>query len=174
MLGLIPILQKRTAGVGKLSTCRRSASRNSFLQNPARNRSLRSATPIAWYKRDRESRCQLWSHEFGFELRLMVGELMRSQVCKSSDEVLDTQDCAIDDRRRDGRFTRPGGDPDLFVFHRKDLRLRFFVEVKLEDFTKPRTYRDTIGDQQLFLFPLVEKRLKCPVRIVRVQVVDVG
>ena len=68
---------------------------------------------------------------------------------------------------------RISGDPDLFVFHRKDLRLPF-VEVKLEDFTKPRTYRDTIGDQQLFLFPLIEKLLKCPVRIVRVQVVDVG
>ena len=31
-------------------------------------------------------------HEFGFELRLIVGELMRSQVCRSSDEVLDTQE----------------------------------------------------------------------------------
>jgi hypothetical protein len=48
----------------------------------------------AWrlYKRDREARCQLWSHEFGFELRLVIGELMRSQVCKTSDEVLDVQE----------------------------------------------------------------------------------
>ena len=46
--------------------------------------------------------------------------------------------------------------------------------VKLENFTNPRPYRDTLGDQQLFLFPLIEKLLKCPVRIVRVQVVDVG
>ena len=44
------------------------------------------------HKRDREARCQLWSHQLGFELRLMIGELMRSQVCRSSDEVLDTQE----------------------------------------------------------------------------------
>jgi hypothetical protein len=44
-------------------------------------------------RRDREADCQLWSHQFGFERRLMVGELMRSQVCRSSDEVLDTQEC---------------------------------------------------------------------------------
>ena len=49
-----------------------------------------------------------------------------------------------------------------------------FAEVKMENFTNPRPYRDTLGDQQLFLFPLIEKLLKCPVRIVRVQVVDVG
>jgi hypothetical protein len=62
----------------------------------------------------------------------------------------------------------------LFVFHRNDPLPRFFVEVKLDDFTRRRTYRDKIGDQQLFLFPLIEKLLKCAVRIVRVQVVDVG
>jgi hypothetical protein len=47
----------------------------------------------AWrlHKRTREARCQLWSHQFGFELRLIVGELVRSQVCRNSDEVLDTQ-----------------------------------------------------------------------------------
>jgi hypothetical protein len=35
--------------------------------------------------------CELWSHEFGWELRLVVdgGELTRSQVCRSQDEVLD-------------------------------------------------------------------------------------
>jgi hypothetical protein len=35
--------------------------------------------------------CELWSHEFGWELRLVVdgGELIRSQVCRSQDEVLD-------------------------------------------------------------------------------------
>ena len=45
----------------------------------------------AWrlHKRDREARCQLWSHEFGFELRLTVGDLVRSQVCRSATEVLD-------------------------------------------------------------------------------------
>ena len=32
------------------------------------------------------------SHEFGWELRLMVGELMRSQVCRSSEEILTTQE----------------------------------------------------------------------------------
>ena len=46
----------------------------------------------AWtlHKRDREARCALVSHQLGWELRLMVGELVRSQVCRSSDEILET------------------------------------------------------------------------------------
>jgi hypothetical protein len=32
------------------------------------------------------------SHQFGYELWLIVGELQRSLVCRSSDEVLDTQE----------------------------------------------------------------------------------
>jgi hypothetical protein len=40
-------------------------------------------------KADREARCALFSHQLGWELRLIVGELVRSQVCRSGDEVLD-------------------------------------------------------------------------------------
>ena len=42
----------------------------------------------------REAVCELWSHQFGWELRLMIdgGILQRSQVCRSNDEVLDTQE----------------------------------------------------------------------------------
>jgi hypothetical protein len=35
--------------------------------------------------------CQLWSHQFGFELRLVMSpqaELLRSQVCRSDEEIL--------------------------------------------------------------------------------------
>ena len=37
-------------------------------------------------------RCMLVSHPLGWELRLMVGELLRSQACRSSEEVLTTQE----------------------------------------------------------------------------------
>lgn len=43
-------------------------------------------------KGERVARCALFSHEFGWELRLMVGELVRSQVCRSEDEILATQE----------------------------------------------------------------------------------
>jgi hypothetical protein len=47
----------------------------------------------AWtlHKGDKLARCALVSHQLGWELRLMVGELMRSQVCRSADEILTTQ-----------------------------------------------------------------------------------
>jgi hypothetical protein len=38
-------------------------------------------------------RCLIFSHQFGFELRLVFGskaELLRSQVCRTDDEVLTT------------------------------------------------------------------------------------
>ena len=38
------------------------------------------------------ARCVLVSHQFGWELRLMVGELMRSQVCRSPAEILNTHE----------------------------------------------------------------------------------
>ena len=46
----------------------------------------------AWIMRKGEkvARCVLVSHPFGWELRLMTTDLLRSQVCRSSDEVLDT------------------------------------------------------------------------------------
>ena len=44
-------------------------------------------------KEDKVARCVLLSHLFGHELKLFIdGELFRSQVCKSSDETLDTQE----------------------------------------------------------------------------------
>lgn len=67
-----------------------------------------------------------------------------------------------------------GGDPDLFVFNRRDRSLRFFVEVKLEDQTRKPPYRDTLGDNQELLFPLIARYLKCEVRIARVQIVGRG
>lgn len=36
-------------------------------------------------------RCLIYTHQFGFELRLLLGskaDLLRSQVCRSDDEVL--------------------------------------------------------------------------------------
>jgi hypothetical protein len=40
-------------------------------------------------KQDRSlARCALWSHEFGWELRLMLGgSLIRSQVCREAPEI---------------------------------------------------------------------------------------
>jgi len=42
-------------------------------------------------KGKQESRCQLTTHPFGWECRLMVGcELLQSQVCRSQEEVFST------------------------------------------------------------------------------------
>ena len=41
----------------------------------------------------RRIRCLIYTHQFGFELKLLYGskgELLRSQVCKTDDEVLTT------------------------------------------------------------------------------------
>jgi hypothetical protein len=40
----------------------------------------------------RIARCELFSHQFGWELRLMIGELVRSQVCRTTDEILSVQE----------------------------------------------------------------------------------
>ena len=47
----------------------------------------------AWVMRKGEkvARCSLVSHPLGWELRLITSDLLRSQVCRSSEEVLDTQ-----------------------------------------------------------------------------------
>jgi hypothetical protein len=39
----------------------------------------------AWTMRkgNKVARCELWSHQFGWELRLMTTDLLRSQVCRS-------------------------------------------------------------------------------------------
>ena len=70
--------------------------------------------------------------------------------------------------------TAAGGDPDLFVFNRRDPYQWFFVEVKLEDRTKRPAYRDRLGEQQKLLFPLIEQYLKCGVRLAHVQVNTAG
>ena len=49
---------------------------------------------------------------------------------------------------------------------------RFFVEVKAEDFTHMHHYKDDLNDQQRLVFPLIEKYLKCQVRLAKVQIVD--
>jgi hypothetical protein len=39
--------------------------------------------------RAREARCEVWTHQFGWELRLLIdGELQRSQVARSTPEWL--------------------------------------------------------------------------------------
>jgi hypothetical protein len=43
-------------------------------------------------KGGRVARCLLMSHQFGWELRLTVGDLLRTQVCRSTDEILTTQE----------------------------------------------------------------------------------
>lgn len=43
-------------------------------------------------KGSKTARCKLVSHQLGWELRLLVGELLRSQVCRSGDEILTTQE----------------------------------------------------------------------------------
>jgi len=43
----------------------------------------------------RRARCVLFSHQFGFELRLVFGtpgELLQSQVCRTDAEILDTNE----------------------------------------------------------------------------------
>jgi hypothetical protein len=37
-------------------------------------------------KSSKTAKCTVWSHEFGFELRLTIGtELVQSEVCRSQD-----------------------------------------------------------------------------------------
>ena len=38
-------------------------------------------------KRKHVATCALFSHQFGLELRLKIGELLRTQVCRSSGHV---------------------------------------------------------------------------------------
>ena len=42
-------------------------------------------------KDEKAAVCELWSHRFGWELRLIAaGELLNSHVCRSQDEVFST------------------------------------------------------------------------------------
>ena len=49
---------------------------------------------VAWTlkKRNRVAECLIFSHEFGWELRLEVGELFRTQVCRSTQEIRAVQE----------------------------------------------------------------------------------
>jgi hypothetical protein len=43
----------------------------------------------AWVLRkgNRAATCALFAHQFGWELRLTIGKLLRTQVCRSTDDV---------------------------------------------------------------------------------------
>lgn len=98
----------------------------------------------------------------------------RKMVDTFGSSVLDDLDRAAREARSRSSHAAAGGDPDLFVFSRRDPSLRFFVEVKLEDHTRTPVYRDKVGRQQELLFPLITKYLKCEVRIAHVQIVPAG
>ena len=36
--------------------------------------------------------CERWSHPLGWELRLFTSDLLQSQVCRTSDEILNVQE----------------------------------------------------------------------------------
>lgn len=59
-------------------------------------------------------------------------------------------------RMNQGRGSRGGGDPDLFVFNGRE---RFFVEVK---------WKDHITAKQRLTFPLIERHCGVSVRIARI------
>lgn len=48
----------------------------------------------AWVLRkgNKVARCSLVTHPFGWELRLITTDLLRSQVCRSGDEILETHE----------------------------------------------------------------------------------
>ena len=48
----------------------------------------------AWILRKgaKVARCILVTHPLGWELRLMTSDLLRSQVCRSSEEILNTDE----------------------------------------------------------------------------------
>ena len=43
-------------------------------------------------KGTRTATCALYSHQFGWELRLTISELLRTQVCRGTDDVLRVQE----------------------------------------------------------------------------------
>lgn len=61
--------------------------------------------------------------------------------------------------KRDESRSGGGGDPDLFVF-RPNSGERFFVDAKDADTLKPN---------QLVCFPIIEERLGCLVKVVRIK-----
>ena len=44
-------------------------------------------------KDGKTAECVVWSHQFGFELRLTIGaELVQSQVCRSQEQLIETHE----------------------------------------------------------------------------------
>jgi len=80
----------------------------------------------------------------------------------------------VEQEKKKCGLARHGGDPDLFVQSTQNPSDRFFVEVKAEDLTGRRRYQDKLNKQQHLLFPLIEKELKCQVRVAKVQIVSEG
>ena len=76
----------------------------------------------------------------------------------------------VEQQKKAKGLRRNGGDPDLFVQNPQDPTEKFFVEVKAEESTSKRRYKDKLNRQQLLVFPLIVKHLMCEVRIARVQI----
>jgi hypothetical protein len=89
------------------------------------------------------------------------------------EDLLDAFHSLAAEARHRKKLRAAGGDPDLFVQHRYDPNDRFFVEVKLEDSTGVRPYKDAINEQQEVLFPLIEHEL-CDVRLLTIRVRRAG
>lgn len=52
----------------------------------------RHSTAWTLTKRGQTAMCEAWTHAFGFELRASIGsELVQSEVCRTSDELLGVQ-----------------------------------------------------------------------------------
>ena len=82
------------------------------------------ALGIAWTlgKRDHVAQCVLFSNQFGWELRLEVGELFRTQVCRSPEEILDTQEAWNASMLEKGWSDSATGSPPILA--RSHLRAR--------------------------------------------------
>jgi len=63
-------------------------------------------------KASRNATCEVWSHEFGFELRALIdADLVQSHVCRSQDELIRVQEngarCSKREAGRDDEAGRP-------------------------------------------------------------------
>jgi hypothetical protein len=82
-------LGSRDSAIRRTSLAQRKAS-----QLPADRGDTGARRGDAWVLRkdDKTARCSLVTHQFGWELRLMTTDLIRSQVCRSSEEILSTHE----------------------------------------------------------------------------------